>query len=182
MQGDNGNPWGAAVEQFLAYYRSLANKAGGVPRRADFDPLDIPEILPKIWIYGRVDGRYVIRVTGNDFDRRWGGGVLQGDPIETFIPAHALKRILKRLDRVLETGWYGHGWSNMVDPVSDDLIERAYGPMVDANGERNLVIGVTDFGSVKKYPKENVAPQVACCIDLYDPLSGALREEAFDPD
>ncbi len=173
---------GQAVEQFIAYYRGLAQRAGGVPRRSDFDPLDIPEILPKVWIYGRVDGDYLIRVTGTEFDDRYGGDVRQGDSIKGFLPPQAHARIIKRLDKVLEAGWYCHGWSNVADPVSDALIERAYGPMLDHNGAQTLVIGVTDFGSVLRRWGDMSPPRVAAHIDFFDPLTGDLREAGFDPD
>ena len=182
MSDDVDSSFGVAVEAFVKYYRGLAQRAGGVPKRSDFDPLDIPEILPKIWIYGRVDGDYVIRVTGTEFDERYGGAFRQGDSIRTFLPAAAHTRIVKRLDKILDTGWYCHGWSNVADPVSDKLIERAYGPMLDHSGAQTLVIGVTDFGSVRRRWGEMSPPRVAAHIDLFDPVTGALREGGFDPD
>jgi len=182
MADDGERTLGAAAQKFIAYYRDLARQAGGVPKRSDFDPLDIPEILPKVWIYGRVDGDYVIRVTGTEFDQRYGGSFRQGDSIRVFLPPEAHDRIVRRLDKILDSGWYCHGWSNVADPVSDNLIERAYGPMLDHSGAQTLVIGVTDFGSVRRRWGDVSPPRVAAHIDLFDPVTGELRESGFDPD
>ena len=173
---------GVAVEKFVNYYRSLAIAAQGIPSRADFDPLDIQTILPKVWLYAKVDGDFLIRVTGTEFDERYGVGVKPGGSIRQFLPDGVYNRIAKRLNRVLETGWFAHGWSGFADPVSNDLIERAYGPMLDNNGERTLVFGVTDFGNQSRRWMDKNPPSVASSIDLYDPVSGEVRERGFDPD
>ena len=53
-------------EELYAYWRHLALCRGGVPRREDFDPAEVPALLPNLFIVEKDadTGRYLFRLSG----------------------------------------------------------------------------------------------------------------------
>lgn len=57
---------------FWRYWRELQKKAGGVPRRADFDPLKIARIMPNLAMSDYVDeNTQIVRIIGGNHDSLW---------------------------------------------------------------------------------------------------------------
>jgi hypothetical protein len=69
------------IKALYAYWLSIRPAGGLLPARRHFDPLDIPELLPNIWMIDvrrdplrfrfRLIGTEVVRFTGRDATGRW---------------------------------------------------------------------------------------------------------------
>ena len=68
----------------LSYWRSkLAGRA--MPRRADIEPTEIPQLLPNLQLVDRVDGRFRYRLAGTAIVAAY-GGELTGRFVDEIIP------------------------------------------------------------------------------------------------
>lgn len=69
------------IRALYAYWLSIRPQGGLLPARRHFDPLDVPELLPNIWMIDvrrdplrfrfRLVGTEVVRFTGRDATGRW---------------------------------------------------------------------------------------------------------------
>jgi hypothetical protein len=72
------------LSALLAYWRSkLAGRA--MPRRADIEPTEIPQLLPHLQLVDRVDGRYRYRLAGTAIVAAY-GNELTGKFVDEIIP------------------------------------------------------------------------------------------------
>lgn len=71
--------------EFLNYWKQLANEAGGVPTRQQFNPADIKGCLPHIYLIERhEDNHFVTRLTGSGLDFASDGEYRLGDDLSRF--------------------------------------------------------------------------------------------------
>ena len=79
---------GQPARELLAAWTSLPRQ-GGVPRRADFDPMSVARILPVVSLVERVEGGWRLRLVGTEIERRWGRALTGIDYRELLSPAAA---------------------------------------------------------------------------------------------
>jgi hypothetical protein len=80
----------AEIRRLYDYWRAIA-PAGRLPGRIHFDPLDIPSLLPRIWLLDvqraplryrfRVAGTFLVQFQGFDPTGRWYDEAFAGRPI-----------------------------------------------------------------------------------------------------
>jgi hypothetical protein len=64
---------GPNASRLLKYWQLLPQR-GSVPDRRDFDPMEIPPVLPFITLLERVtDNEWRFRIVGTEVERRWRG-------------------------------------------------------------------------------------------------------------
>src|SRR3546814_18267061 len=69
------------IKALLAYWQSIHPAGGGLPGRRHLDPIDIPELLPNIWMIDvkrgplrfrfRLVGTEIVKFTGRDATGCW---------------------------------------------------------------------------------------------------------------
>lgn len=101
-------------EQLYTYWRGLAERCGGVPRRGDFDPSAVPALLPYLFIAEkesasdrflfRLSGTAIRDITGLENTNRYLDELLQGadltnvqEMFEQVITEQACIRSIERL-------------------------------------------------------------------------------------
>lgn len=73
----------------LDYWRGLCRGAGP-PDRRQIDPLDIPALLPSLYLLDRQDGDFIFRLVGERICEPYGCG-LKGRPLHSLLEGRALE-------------------------------------------------------------------------------------------
>ncbi len=116
---------------------------GRMPRRSDIDPIDIPRLLPNIWIVDHeADGRFRYRLVGTAVTRAWESDVT-GKYLDDEIPNLAQSVVGRALRAVVDgrrPEWRRGepSWT----PAPQDVvgIERLALPLADGNGGVAMVL------------------------------------------
>ena len=147
------DPLDKNLQHFVDYWRSLKPSADGIPKRNDVRPREMVQYLPSIMILERVieDGkeRFRYRLTGEDA-RAVSGRNIRGTYVDELFSEDVTTESHNIFNRVLKTG--EPNFSIRHSPVHDrDFIhyQRIIAPLLDNNGEANVLIGLWVWEWVK---------------------------------
>lgn len=96
------------LRQFLDYWQAKRPAGGGVPRRREISPLEIPDLLPYLVIVECCAGpqgrnRYIWRLAGTAIRDRL-GVELTGKQLTEVFPAPAAQAMAQRFDAIRDSG------------------------------------------------------------------------------
>lgn len=129
--------------EFHAYWQRLAQRRGGIPLRSDFDPADIPRLLPFLFIVERIQatGRYFFRLSGTGI-RDIMGFENTNHFLDELLTGEDLAAVSAMFDQVLGQGVCIRSVEGLT--YSDRSYQRAEIlrlPLRHNDGEQRLVVG-----------------------------------------
>ena len=129
------------------YWLSLAEEAGGLPSVQEFDPLNLPKLLPNLWILEveAATGRFRMRLTGENINAIYGRSIAGLYFQEVFQPGD-VEIIVARYSRALSEPAIFHA-SGSVYAAGGNLTvgERLGLPMLGREGQTNTLLGATVY-------------------------------------
>jgi len=129
--------------EFHAYWQSLARQRGGIPLREDFNPGDIPRLLPQLFIVEKIKdtGRFFFRLSGTGI-REIMGFENTGHFLDELLHGEDLKAVSAMFDQVLEQGVCIRSIEGLTySDRSYVRVEIVRLPLCKAAGDCRLVIG-----------------------------------------
>ncbi len=138
--------WDARVRRLYEYWLALREKTGRLPRRADFDPLDVWDIVPWIWMVDVTHDplRFRFRLMGTMHSETIGREVT-GQWIDEAFPgferAATYGDYLQVATELRPS--YRKGRSDY--HVSFKMIERIMLPLVDEGGRCTIILAITVY-------------------------------------
>ena len=158
------------ADRFVRWYRQLWRQRGGPPARQGADTLDIPELLPWIWMYERSkDGDYLCRFAGQRIDRRWQFESVQFLRLSEILPEDRFPKVVKRIELCIAHAGIAHGWTSDTDPASGRRVERCFAPLTGQDGRTDTIIGVSLYGAEPIQRAAHTTPPFVNVLKLYDP-------------
>jgi hypothetical protein len=89
----------------LYYYWLERHVDGRAPGRADIDPpLQVPQLLPNLILFDRVDSEFRIRLAGSEVVRRGGRDATGRTLNKDMVTYQGIISLIEYLDRVFESG------------------------------------------------------------------------------
>lgn len=134
------------IKTLLDYWRSIHPADGGLPGRRHLDPIDIPELLPNIWMIDvkrdplrfrlRLVGTEIVRFTGRDATGRW---------LDEIYPGYAESDAFAFHSAVAREGKPGYRKGGMLSNPSRSYIEaeRLYLPLAEDGRQVDIVLVMT---------------------------------------
>jgi hypothetical protein len=136
------------------------------PRRTEIDPLDIPRLLPHIWIQERVAGtsEFRCRLAGEEVKAIYPENIV-GRLFHEVIGDEAWKLVSEQYMMAVETPGvcHFHGPVYMHTIQRGGIGERLFMPMQDNDGKNAYIIGATIYTpmSSKILEEQAVTPRIA---------------------
>jgi hypothetical protein len=131
------------------YWVSLAQEADGLPSVQGFDPLNLPRLLPNLWILEvePATGRFRMRLAGENINAIYGRSIAGQYFQEVFQPGD-VEIIVARYSRALSEPAVFHA-SGSVYAAGGNLTvgERLGLPMLGREGRTNTLLGATVYRS-----------------------------------
>jgi|TARA_R110002072_G_scaffold19040_25_gene70621 hypothetical protein len=133
------------IGQMFDYWVSL-RRTRLLPRKEDFDPTKVPNLLRSIWIfrYERQQRRFICNLAGEAINMAWDQTSIAGKEIEAVIGKRNFPAVQERWIRAIETP--ALLYAMRLDPTSTDphpFIERFVAPLSDHSGQASHLIGVS---------------------------------------
>ena len=129
------------------YWLSLAQEASGLPSVQGFDPLNLPRLLPNLWIVevDAASGRFRMRLTGENINAIYGRSIAGLYFKDVFQPGD-VEIIVARYSRALSEPAIFHA-SGSVYAAGGNLTvgERLGLPMLGREGQTNILLGATVY-------------------------------------
>ena len=165
-----------AARRFVDWYRDLWLRQGGLPPRVHADPLDIPELLPWVWMYQRTDdGDFLCRFAGQRIDNRLQRESLQFMRLSEVLPADRYQFVSRRINTCLEQAGIAYGWTSDPAPEAGRQVERCFAPLTGDGARTDTIIGITLYGADVDIETETPSPPFVNRLRLYDPQTLAFR-------
>ena len=145
----------------LARYWFDKRGARLVTRRDDIDPLEMPWILPFVWLYDYESdtGRFRCRLAGEEVRVMYRMNIV-GRYLDEFILAKSWPRIDAHYRGVVETPAIGHaiGQVYLTSLDRSGIGERVVMPLSDSSGETvTMLLGATAYRDVRGLnPQEHI--------------------------
>ena len=131
------------------YWISLADEGGGLPSVQGFDPLNLPRLLPNLWILEveAATSRFRMRLAGENINAIYGRSIAGLYFPEVFQPGD-VEIIEARYTRALSEPALFHA-SGLVYAAGGNLTvgERLGLPMLGREGRTNTLLGATVYRS-----------------------------------
>jgi hypothetical protein len=141
-------PEGAApkIKALHRYWESIRPRDGVLPARRHFDPVDIPELLPNIWMIDvqraplrfrfRLVGTEIVKFTGRDVTGRW---------LDEVFPGYQASDAFRVHSAVAEGGRPGYRKGGMISNPgrSDSGGERLYLPFAEDGEQVDILLVMT---------------------------------------
>jgi len=139
--------WDSRIKAIVEYWRSLSSD-DCLPRRKQFDPVSIPQLLPHIYLVDihrdplqfqlRLIGTRVVEFHGKDHTGRW---------LNDVFPHFEKTETCADMEAVANSGtiryWKGKPRLNFEKDFA--ALERVFLPMVDTGKEVGTILGMTLF-------------------------------------
>ena len=136
------------VREIRRYWTSIAPGPRLLPGRAHFDPVDVPSLLPNIWLIDVVRDplRFRYRLLGTTVEK-FAGRRLTGLWLDRTLPAGTREEVIANLTEVVETGTpsWRRGPSLIVPEKTVMTLERLYLPLASDGRTVDMVLGLTIF-------------------------------------
>lgn len=136
------------IKALYAYWQSIHPAGGGLPGRQHFDPIDIPELLPHLWMLDvfrdpwrfrfRLVGTEIVRFAGRDVTGQWLDEVVEGYQDSEAFRAHC---------QIVESGRPGYRRGGVkFNPSRRDLkAERLYLPLAQDGRTVDILLVMTIY-------------------------------------
>jgi hypothetical protein len=137
------------LRQALAHWHKMRG-ARAMPARRDFDPAEVPALLPHVQLIDRVAGRYRYRLVGTELVQVFGRDYTGQFPDEMFSDNRG-PFICQVFDRVREARQPMFLRSRYITAKNVEFAaNRLYLPLSGDGHEVNMILGVLtfDFGSI----------------------------------
>jgi hypothetical protein len=137
------------LRQALAYWHKMRG-ARAMPARRDFDPAEVPALLPHVQLIDRVDGRYRYRLVGTELVQVFGRDYTGQFPDDMFSDNRG-PFICQVFDKVRAARQPMFLRSRYITAKNVEFAaNRLYLPLSADGHEVNMILGVLtfDFGSV----------------------------------
>lgn len=145
-------PEGASpkIEVLYDYWQSIHPAGGGLPGRRHLDPVDIPELLPNIWMFDvrraplrfrfRLVGTEIVKFTGRDVTGRW---------LDEIYPDYENTEAFRTHRACVESGRPCYRRSGVLSNLgrNDVEAERLYLPLAENGREVDIVLVMTLYSS-----------------------------------
>lgn len=153
------------LHELHAYWTAIR---GGrrFPARSDFDPIDIPSLLPFVSLVEVRDGtpRFVYRVVGTKLVELLRRDVT-GQAVGTGVKADELASVLSRYQRVADEGNAIYHRDRLQEETNDYTdIDRLMLPMGDRDDRVELILSIvvrSDKDVSERYPRADARPRTA---------------------
>jgi hypothetical protein len=141
-------PEGAApkIQVLYNYWQSIHPAGGALPGRRHLDPIDIPELLPNIWMIDvqrpplrfrfRLVGTEIVKFTGRDVTGRW---------LDEIYPDYENTDAFRMHRDCAESGRPGYRKSGVLSNPGRNYVEaeRLYLPLAEDGQEVDIVLVMT---------------------------------------
>lgn len=123
-----------------------------MPRRRDIDPVDIPYVLPWIWMldYRPETRRFVCRLAGEQINaflcNNIDGHYIRGHDLADYIPARALPTLMERYLTIVERQVMMHASGLFSTRSFHADGERIAFPLSEDDRTVTMLVGVTLYG------------------------------------
>jgi hypothetical protein len=134
------------IKALYGYWQSIHPAAGVLPGRCHFDPIDIPELLPCIWMIDvqraplrfrfRLVGTEIVKFTGRDVTGRW---------LDEVYPDYEKTEAYSMHRDCAETGRPGYRKSGVLSNPKRSHVEaeRLYLPLAEDGHTVDIVLVIT---------------------------------------
>ena len=146
FEGDWPEPLHKDLNHFVEYWRSKKPSPDGIPKRADIHPRDMINYLPGIVIIKRViengKKRYIYALAGSD-SAMASGMDITGKYVDEIFNELDRSAAFDTFEKILSSG--KPHFIARPSPVPDrdfTKYERIIAPLLDKNGEPNILIGL----------------------------------------
>ncbi|MEH6629738.1 MAG: PAS domain-containing protein [Halopseudomonas aestusnigri] len=143
----NPSDWGPKSRKMYNYWLSIHHDDGGLPTRQDFDPMDIVDLLPLVWMLDvhrnplryefRLLGTALIPILGKEATGQWVDeafpDIINSGAFDDYNHVATTKEPLYRI-----------GTPQYIVPEYKK-IERVLMPLVDKNGDCNILLGISTY-------------------------------------
>ncbi|WP_416899932.1 MAG: PAS domain-containing protein [Minwuia sp.] len=132
------------IFRFLDAWRG-ARHGRLLPRKRDFEPLDVADLLGCVWLY-RYDGEagdFICRLAGEAVNDAWGGSI-RGLTLRRIVGEADYPVMIGRWRRIVSTPLIHYGAdSERLSGLSARRAERLLMPMTDDEGEAVFMLGLS---------------------------------------
>ena len=166
-------------DAFKAWKLAKGVDASRPPKRSAFDPVHCHKSLAHMWIYERVDDKFICVLAGETVNDSWGKRIL-GKNLVDVIGVGAHPAAVDRFTKVLSNSWIVHGFHNQVGKGFERKAERFYAPLTGEEGENAYVLGVSYYyNRLKQFGDEKPGPNQTICdfLRFYDSTTFDLKEQ-----
>ncbi|MGO1119298.1 PAS domain-containing protein [Rhodovibrionaceae bacterium A322] len=144
------------IRQLVDYWLSLRNGAL-LPKKSDFDPIAVPNLLKSIWIYEyrAAEDRFTCRLAGQSVNTAWGEKSLAGQDLRVLASEEAYPVMHERWSHVINRP--ALMYSRRQESGGAGLfaaIERLITPLSDDQGNPVFVIGVSLYSNALRPNQE----------------------------
>lgn len=151
------------------YWFRLAASARGVPPRASFDPIDIPRLLPNIFLFERIaPGTFKVKLQGTSFTER-GVRDITGTVHATGKATDAERPLFELFERLLDTpcGLHLIGVEQNL-AGRNDLIESVGFPLADGSGAPRFIVSIIKALQIISYEDKHQIPDPTANMSLME--------------
>ncbi|MCZ4281486.1 PAS domain-containing protein [Kiloniella laminariae] len=139
--------WDRKIQQMYNYWLSIHPAKGQLPSRQHFDPMDIPRLLPIVWMFDvhhnptrfkfRLMGTEIATIVGKDAGGQW---------LDEAFPDLVSSGVYEDYSYVAETNkvLYRLGKPQYFVP-EHKKIERLLMPLVDAENRCQILLGISVY-------------------------------------
>ncbi|MEQ8354814.1 MAG: PAS domain-containing protein [Kiloniellaceae bacterium] len=158
------------VTDFLEAWRA-ARSGALVPRKRDFDPLNVHRLLPYLWIYlyDRDEDTFICRLAGEQINAAWGYSIAGHLSQDIFGPRDN-DVIVSIWKTILDTPLVHYGKEEALAGTSLYNAERLVLPLADESGGINFILGFSrySFGRSPTGPRSGLVENAyhILCRDL----------------
>lgn len=136
----------AASDAAIAFIDAWKDARNGrlVPRKRDFDPLNVPALLPSIWIYEHDPEADVFRcrLAGERVNDAWGGSIARKTSLE-ILGAADNQAVVAVWRSVLGTPLIHYGNEERLSGTKLYAAERVVMPLENDAGEPAFILGIS---------------------------------------
>ncbi len=165
---DFGQVTNTVLRRLLAYW--LDKRCGGLmPSRSEIDPIDIPWVLPRIWLcdYLPESGRFRYRLAGEQINTLWGYNIC-GKYLDEIMPAEYLGPVMAKLREVANGPAIVHSVSQAyLDERFFVKNERIVLPLSDDGQTVSSILGATHCAGVRDHNLQHqLFPEVPTTVTV----------------
>ncbi|MGO1119299.1 PAS domain-containing protein [Rhodovibrionaceae bacterium A322] len=134
---------------FFDYWLSLRN-GRLVPRKRDFNPVDVPSLLSNIWIqeYAEEQNTFICRLAGEQVNNAWHASSVAGKDTLSIVGESNLAKVMDRWLRIIQGPSLFHGAEYLMrNNIPGRGVERFIAPFAKDDGRVDFIIGFSLYSA-----------------------------------